>query len=226
MIPVKVGSEVRLNEFVAERSGNALRLRDPYSSQSFEVPEDVGVLIVPVLPMNVPKRVATHLYLSFESPIVFEEPTEIWAAMPYEVAVLAGDKVLKVMSPFKVKHTVFGTPADGLICRWYKTRLIDDPEGYAGVEALGKVTVKVEKPDVVSGLIFDMRDVNLYIAEAGEGLRVYYDLLSGKVKEGVLRADNTARPPLEGLRRLPRIVGPGRLAGFIARVTGVIEREV
>ncbi len=206
---MRLDKELRLGFASIVRDGDRVRIEDPYSSEEFMLAGPAAIEAVPTHPLNVPKSVATCLYLDFGSPLVVAGNVMLWITMPYEVAVTANGGVLKVVSPFKVKYTVVGTPYEGEVCRWFRTSLVKDPRVWKGVEALGRV--KVVFPGTVEpirGLYVKVGTLKLFTD--GDG-RVYYESMVGAVKDGVIYASGTSEPPLNGLTPVREVL-PTRTA--------------
>jgi hypothetical protein len=82
------------------------------------------ILVNPVEPLNLPENV-TH-YMEIEFPSLFIEPfskKELYLTFPIEIGVfVAAKKDIQVLDIFSFnyqKYSLYGTPSDGIITRWY-----------------------------------------------------------------------------------------------------------
>lgn len=190
---------------VAKHAGRVV-VEDPYVKEEFTLVTDVPINVEPVLPAHVPVRLAECIYLDLGTPIVVSGTASIWVTIPYELRVAAGEKVLKVLSPFKVKHTVVGTPYEGVVCRWFKSTVISNPNAWEGAEGLVKIVVESPTPEVVKGIYARLSILKLYVRE-GQRLSVFYGTMKGSVRDNVMYVSNVeGQPPVEGLKEVHGLV--------------------
>ncbi len=85
------------------------------------------VLVNPVEPFNKPKKLASHLLIEFASPFVIESRSNarIFLRLPVEIGVFIETKkeyrVLDILNLTMPKYTLYGSPKDGLICRYCRS---------------------------------------------------------------------------------------------------------
>ncbi len=85
-----------------------------------------SVYLYPLPPVNVPVRMFNHVYFKLENSIAIgpDEEVEGFIAMPVEVGVFASSEegVIDIMSPKPPKYALYGSPEQGLIGRYVRTR--------------------------------------------------------------------------------------------------------
>ena len=201
-----VSDELRVGLARVAKHADRVVVEDPYIKEEFILATDAPINVEPVLPAHVPVRLAECIYLDLGTPIVVSGTTSIWVTIPYELRVDVGEKVLKVLSPFKVKHTVVGTPYEGVICRWFKSTVVSNPDAWDGAEGLVKVVVRSPTPEVVKGIYARLSILKLYVRE-GRRLSVFYSTMKGPVRDNVMYVSNVEeQPPLEGLKEVRGLV--------------------
>ncbi len=102
----------------------------------------------PLRPMHLPRRVARHLLLRLERPLVLGPKASVAVALrfPVELGVFAcqGDERLLIdcFSLGEARHTLYGTPQRGLICR-YATSPVEDPSAAQGLDPLREARLEL-----------------------------------------------------------------------------------
>lgn len=85
-----------------------------------------SIYLYPLPPVNVPVRMFNHIYFKLENSIAIGpgEGVEGFIAMPVEVGVFAssGGGVIDIVSPKPPKYALYGSPEQGLIGRYVRTR--------------------------------------------------------------------------------------------------------
>ncbi len=82
------------------------------------------IIVNPVEPINLPKNVTRYLEIDFPPVLIKPNAIEtIYLKFPIEIGVFAkeGDKitVVDVFTFDKPKYTLYGTPKNGVVCRWF-----------------------------------------------------------------------------------------------------------
>jgi hypothetical protein len=117
----------------------------------------VGVFPSPAT--QTPKKISSHVYLKFTSPIVLDQQssTEFYTAFPIEITVYrqSGEEelMLDAFSLSKPKYALYGSPEKGILCRFaiadiWSSREESKPVKYK--EALAHVVVKNDIDNIVS----------------------------------------------------------------------------
>lgn len=87
------------------------------------------ILINPVEPVNLPKHLTDYILLEFNEPITVPPSTtvDIYSTFPVEIGVFIvnerNSELLDVFSLVKQKYTLYGTPRNGVVCRYWQTRI-------------------------------------------------------------------------------------------------------
>ncbi len=85
-----------------------------------------SIYLYPLPPVNVPVRLFNHIYFKLENSIAIgpDEEVEGFIAMPVEVGVFASSEggVIDILSPKPPKYALYGSPEQGLIGRYVRTR--------------------------------------------------------------------------------------------------------
>lgn len=184
--------KLEIGEAVIAKVERKLILRDRYSYEEFMVSSDEDVELEPAPPIHVPKKIASHLMLSFEKPIVVRGASEFWVEAPYEVAVKIGGKILKYLSPVKVKHALYGDIVDGIICRFFKSGVSESPTEREEV-AKCKVIVEGGGVGTIKRLVLPVENLMLYKV----GRKVYYEVVKVEVEPEIARVTLTREPPVD-----------------------------
>jgi len=87
------------------------------------------VLLNPVEPTNKPKSITPNLLIEFESPLTIEPQanTTVFLTFPIEIGVyIVLDKKYQLIDVFSTsiqKFTLYGEPTEGIICKYWKSKV-------------------------------------------------------------------------------------------------------
>ena len=87
------------------------------------------VLINPVEPLNLPKKLASHFLIEFASPLVIEARanTKVFLRLPVEIGIFLEtkkeQKAIDILSLSRPKLSLYGNPKTGIICRYCKSEI-------------------------------------------------------------------------------------------------------
>jgi len=209
-----VSNELKVGYARVRKDAKKVTVKDLYISEEFALVSDIPIKAEPALPVHVPVRLAECIYLELRSPIIVSKTTSFWITFPYELRVVAGERTLKVLSPFKVKHTVVGTPYEGTICRWFSSTVITDPNTWIGAEALGKIVVETASTEVVKSVYARLSTLKLYVKEEGK-MSVFYGTMRGSVRDNTVYISGVeGKPPISGLREVHGLIEQGTTRYF------------
>ena len=159
--------------------GNKLTLKDPYRFEEYTLLNEAKVEIKPVLLNKSPADLTQCLAISFKTPLIISTSSVLRIKAPYELEVLINNKPVSVLTPFKVKYMVLGTPAEGMLCRWFPSELVDkNPTNSATLE------IKVETKDTVlikDVLIEDVTSLPIEVGNAEKGFHITYGPIQGSI---------------------------------------------
>lgn len=201
-----VNNELKVGYARVRKEAGKVVVEDPYTREEFILVSDIPIKAEPALPVHVPVRLAECIYLELRSPIIVSRTTDFWITLPYELRVIAGERTLKVLSPFKVKYTVVGTPYEGTICRWFSSTAVTDPSVWTDAEALGRVIVETTSTEVVKGVYARLNTLKLYVKEE-EKMSVFYGTMRGSVRDNVVYINSVEeKPSIGGLREVHGLI--------------------
>lgn len=199
---VNVGQHVKIGRASVERTSGSLKVKDGYSNREYVVDDGSRVELVPVPPFYVPQKVCYHLMIELENPIVVRGSKEAWVEGPYEIAVRVDGKNTHYLTPVKVKYTLYGDPVEGVVCRYFKSRIYDKPRNSpelasANVVFRSKSTGKVDR--------FVMHGAALTIFEKDD--RYYYEVIYVNIGETITTVTLTDKPPVRKAREVHKDEG-------------------
>ncbi len=182
--------------------------------------DEAQIIVNPVEPVNLPAEITSFLQIKFLKPIVVEpESTKsIFCTFPVEIGVFVAGKrdvdVLDIFTLVRPKYTLYGTPRNGVICRYWESRVYSDlPKTDAfreGVMALDVVNESGEWVEVTKAVF------------SAAGMKIYYDdIVSMKavmrvMGSSVAETSFEAKPLRRGMKkslelyRARRIVASGK----------------
>ena len=130
------------------------------------------LFVVPVEPVNLPKiGIAEHLLIELEEPYIIEPfiSDSFYLKFPVEIGVFLVDKKdverIDIFTQTKQKYTLYGSPENGIICRWWKSAIYEDkPEVKKLEEGIMKVDIKNEYREWVEikKLVFRAFDMKIF----------------------------------------------------------------
>ncbi|NMA30856.1 MAG: DUF432 domain-containing protein [Candidatus Methanofastidiosa archaeon] len=111
-----------------EKDGNNLRYKRTSSNETVEkilLTKDCGIIINPIEVLKFQKQLAQYQLIEFEKS-VFVEPRDtnnIYLTFPVDIGIfISGRKNYDLLDTFtfaKQKYTLYGTPRDGVICKYH-----------------------------------------------------------------------------------------------------------
>jgi len=90
---------------------------------------DTHLLINPVEPVNLPKHLTDYILLEFNESVIVppSSAVNIYSTLPVEVGVFIvneeNSELLDVFSLVKQKYTLYGTPRNGVVCRYWQAKI-------------------------------------------------------------------------------------------------------
>ena len=177
LITLNQGVEFVLESAQLSFKDGVLVLKDLYKFEEYRVVNKAQVTIKPTPPYRSPTSLTKCLALSLKSPIIVPSSSRLEVIAPFELEVLVNDKPISVLTPFKVKFTVIGTPSEGVLCRWFPSELVSEGN-------LKKAKLEVNAEVVGTALIKDIviEDVNnlpMKSKKLKEGIQVLYGPVKG-----------------------------------------------
>ncbi|MBW6518609.1 MAG: DUF432 domain-containing protein [ANME-2 cluster archaeon] len=133
--------------------------------------DDAKIILNPIEPVNKPKNITAFLLIEFEKPFVVGPGTSnpVYIKFPIEIGVFISNnkqfEILDVLTLVKQKFTLYGDPARGMICKYWKSEVYPGiPEADPMME--GVMEVKIENTTSrwieISKAVFNAYDMRLY----------------------------------------------------------------
>lgn len=133
------------------------------------------LIINPVEPLNTPKEITPNLLIEFEKMLLLGagEKQQIFLTFPVEIGIFISEKtnksleILDVLSLVKQKFTLYGEVSNGVVCKYWKSRVYTSPPSLNPLEeGVMELTLRNTSSEWVkiSKAVF-----NAY------GMKLYYD---------------------------------------------------
>ena len=175
------------------------------------------VLLNPIEPLNKPKEITSFLLIEFERSIVVGPDTNkiIFIKFPIEVGVFISDgknfEILDVLTMANQKFTLYGDPARGMICKYWKSDLFPkipeaNPmlEGVIEVNVINATTRWIE----VSKAVFNAYDMRIYYDADLVSMRAKMKILGEQVAETVFNDS----PLKTGMKKSMELYSAGKVS--------------
>jgi hypothetical protein len=133
--------------------------------------ETLSLSIVPVAPLYTPEMIADRVMLKLTAPLVLEPKSyaDAYLTMPIEIGVVMSiEENSEVIDAFSVGlqlYAIYGTPEDGILCRYHLTRLSSEPSKLRDYEeALVRVHFlnHTDKIVAINKIVFPVKGVDFY----------------------------------------------------------------
>ncbi|GEM_PF-531159 len=144
--------------------------------------------IFPVAPIYTPEKVGDYVMLKLITPLVLDPQSKIAAylTMPIEIGVVRSDvnevSVIDVFSVGLQYYAIYGTPENGLLCRYHLTRITSEmPKTAIHQEATVKVHFvnHTRKVVTINRIVFPVVGASFHV----KGAEAYYSDLDMVVNE-------------------------------------------
>jgi len=177
-LKVTDGKSLRIGEAFVSFKDGILKVKDPYVSEEFKIfKKDAEIRVRPVPPFRSLKSLTRCLALYLNPKLFIDKSVNVLRLIaPYDLAILVNNKVISNISPFRIKYTVLGTPAEGIICRWFPSEIYK--ESSQGSEALMTLELGQKFEGIVSGVIIeDVSTIGMKSKALEENLKVSYEVI-------------------------------------------------
>ena len=152
-----------------------------------------GTIIVhPIEPLRTPKELSPYFLISFQRKVMIEPRAtrSMYIKFPIEIgAYISSQGELKLVDSFsliKPKFTLYGTPRQGFICKYYKSDLypsIPDADPFQeGVMALSIANTSPDWVDV-SQAVFNAYGMKIYFNENLVSMKATLKIAGGNIAE-------------------------------------------
>jgi len=136
--------------------------------------------IFPVAPISTPEKVADHVMLKLITPLVLDPQSLVdsYLMMPIEIGVVRSNandaNVIDVFSAGLQYYAIYGTPENGILCRYHLTRISSEmPKTSTYQEAVLKVHFMnhTDKIVTINRVVFPVAGADFYY----KGVEAYYN---------------------------------------------------
>ncbi|WP_338598397.1 DUF432 domain-containing protein [Sulfolobus tengchongensis] len=170
------------------------------------VPDGMSIIKLPVVSINT--SVTNFFGVVMETQLVIKPESEIsfYVEIPLDLGIFVTDgkryRQMFVEERFPKKYSLYGSIQNGLIYRYWVSKVYEEPRDLENNLALTKVEVKNEDATIgdIRLIIFDVRYFSLFEYNnkiVGETLRVE------RLKKGLALVKSTNRPTINGARLMP-----------------------
>ncbi len=154
--------------------------------------QDAQIILNPVEPLNKSNQISSYLQVEFENEIFIEPKStkSIYITFPIEIGILAYSnnifESLDILSLIRPKYTLYGTPKEGYICRYWKSNIYADiPKTNnleKGVIKL-KITNNINKWTSIHHVIFRATDMKIYYNDEIVSMKAFMDITQKNIAE-------------------------------------------
>ncbi|RME62901.1 MAG: DUF432 domain-containing protein, partial [Nitrospirae bacterium] len=169
--------------------------------------KDVGFLVNPIEPVNLPKKLTHYLYIELQRKVVLapKERTVFYIKFPVEVSVFVSKKKgqwdsIDIFTLAPQKYTLYGEITSGCLCRYYSSDVFYTmPE----VEFLKEGVLLVDAKNstnewvAVTRLVFDAHHMKIYYGSEKVSMQAQVEVTSEMVAETSFKD----RPLKKGMKK-------------------------
>ena len=164
------------------------------------------ILLAPVEPVNLPRRMAEFLLIDFQEHVILEHDanTRLYVKFPMEIGVFVGSKGkysnIDIVSLARQKLTMYGEGADGAICKYYKSKVYTSPPRTDPLrEGVMEIKIRNQSPSWVelTRAVLNAHGMKPYYGEGMVSLRAKMKIVNEKVAE----TDFIDKPLKPGMQR-------------------------
>lgn len=203
-----------------EKDGNNLRYKRTSSNETVEkilLTKDCGIIINPIEVLKFQKQLAQYQLIEFEKS-VFVEPRDtnnIYLTFPVDIGIfISGRKNYDLLDTFtfaKQKYTLYGTPRNGVICKYHKSPVFTSLPSNLNPLVDGVMKLKlINTTDTwieVTKSVFDSQEMKVYFNENLVSIRATMKILSGKIAETEFISAGIKR----GMKKSLEVLESGRI---------------
>lgn len=178
------------------------------------------IILIPIEPLNKPKKLTPHLLIEFEKDLMIEPGTKrkIFLKFPVEIGVFISDdknfEILDILTLVKQKFTLYGDIRSGYICRYWKS------EVYSSMPSLNTLHEGVVELNItnttsswlkVTKAVFDAYGMKIYYSDDIVSMRANMKIINEKMAE-IDFVDSPLKKGMEKslevyVKRKPSIIG-------------------
>jgi len=154
--------------------------------------ETEKVLICPVEPVNIPKKITHNFQIALEKPVIIgpKKTKSILLTFPVELGVFVYEnkiyKLLDVFSLVKNKYTLYGDPKTGTLCRYWQSPIHSTIPPVDPIrEGVLQLTIRNTGHDwtVVTNSVFNAFGMKIYYNNQLVAMLAEMEIKNGKLAE-------------------------------------------
>ena len=190
--------ELSIGNAVIKRDGNELHVKDLYDERTFMIDPDSNVEVLPIHPIYRLGNLTNTLYIKIITPIVGIGGKSYWLSVPYDLLVMVDGKPIVILSPFKIKYTLFGSITEGFICRYHESGVFRESREVE--DEYGRLLVSMplnSKVGVYEFVLISMNSVKIFRSK--EELKVYFEVVRLPTDPFKPFVEPLGRPPKKDL---------------------------
>lgn len=154
--------------------------------------------MLPIHPIYRLGNLTDILYIRIITPIVGTGGKSFWLSIPYDLAIMVNGKAVAILSPFKIKYTLYGSIIEGFICRYHESNVFKESREVG--DKYGKLLATIPLNSKVSMYEFVLINMNsIRIFRSREDLEVYYEVVRLPVNPFKPFTDPLGNPPKKDL---------------------------
>ncbi|WP_340817813.1 DUF432 domain-containing protein [Methanolobus sp. WCC4] len=190
-------NDLKDNIITVDKQGNNLVYRRTFRGQEETelvlLKNEGDILINPIEPVNLPKKVTSFLLIEFKRPVLIGpgDRKKIYLKFPVEIGVFVTDKagnyeVIDIFTYSRIKFTLYGSHNLGLICRhWESDVYFEEPdtdilyEGYIELDIINDSNHMME----VTKAVFNAYGMKIYYGDRRLGMKASMRIINKLLAE-------------------------------------------
>ena len=190
--------ELSVGNALIRRDSNELYVKDQYGERTFMIDPDSNVEVLPVHPIYRLGNLTSTLYLKITTPIVGIGGKSYWLSIPYDLLIMVDGKPIAILSPFRIKYTLFGNITEGFICRYHESGVFRESREVGN--EYGRLLVSMPLNSKVGMYEFVLINMNsIKIFRSRKELKVYFEVVRLPTDPFKPFAEPLGRPPKKDL---------------------------
>ncbi|OYT48568.1 MAG: hypothetical protein B6U85_02060 [Desulfurococcales archaeon ex4484_42] len=190
--------ELSIGNALIKRDGNELYVKDLYGERTFMIDPDSHVEVLPIHPIFRLGNLTSTMYIKITTPMVGIGGKSYWLSIPYDLLIMVDGKPVFILSPFRIKYTLFGSITEGFICRYHESRVFRESKEVG--DEYGRLLVSMPLNSKIGMYEFVLINMNsIKIFRSKEGLKVFYEVVRLPIDPLKPFAEPLGRPPKKDL---------------------------
>ncbi len=163
------------------------------STERLFLQDPCNLLLNPIEPVNIPKRITHFLLVNFKQVLILEPGAtkKVYITFPIETGVFVsqgkdGFEIIDIFSFAWLKYTLYGAPSNGIICRYWESDVFLSPPdikpwnmGYIDLKILNNTEHMAE----ISKSLFNAYGMKIYYEKNKVVMKAVMKIQSRKLAE-------------------------------------------